>query len=66
MEPSYPTLDKLSLSSLLSRFQPIGISEMDHANLQNRKESKYLLTTKQALHLLSNLPETYRIFNDVL
>ena len=62
MEPSYPTLDKLSLSSLLSRFQPIGISEMDHANLQNCKESKYLLTTEQALHLLSNLPETYRVF----
>ncbi len=50
------------LNIILSRFKPVDISGMTHATLQNRKESKYLLTTHQALDLLSRLSKTYRIF----
>ena len=51
-----------SLDTLLSRFKPVEISDISHATLQNRKESKYLLSTHQALDLLKHLPETYQIF----
>lgn len=58
------TQDKLnpSLDVILSKFRHIDISDISHATLQNRKESKYLLTTHQALDLLKHLPETYHIF----
>jgi hypothetical protein len=55
-------IDEHQLLHVLSRFQPIGIHDMGHATLQNRKESKFLLTSKQALDFISHLPETYRIF----
>ena len=51
-----------SLNTILSKFRPVKLSDMGHATLQNRKESKYLLTTNQALYLLERLPETYLIF----
>lgn len=51
-----------SLNTILSKFRPVKLSDMGHATLQNRKESKYLLTTNQALYLLERLPETYQIF----
>jgi len=50
------------LDTALGRFQSIGLSEMEHASLQDRKESKYLLTADQAWDLISHLPETYRVF----
>ena len=52
----HPTLD-----TILSRFRPVDISNISHAILQNRKESKYLLTTHQALDLLEYLQEKYYI-----
>lgn len=51
-----------SFDDLLSRFNGIGIGEMEHANLLDRKESKYLLTLDQARDLISHLPDSYRVF----
>jgi hypothetical protein len=51
-----------SPDAVLDRFQSIGLAEMEHASLQDRKESKYLLTAEQARDLISHLPETYRVF----
>ena len=61
-ESSTQDQDHPSLDTILSRFRPVEISDITHATLQNRKESKYLLTTHQALDLLGHLPETYHIF----
>ncbi|HOL40668.1 MAG TPA: polyphosphate polymerase domain-containing protein [Methanospirillum sp.] len=49
------------MDTILSRFRPVDISNISHAILQNRKESKYLLTTHQALDLLEYLQEKYYI-----
>ncbi len=51
-----------AIDIVLDRFQSIGLTEMEHASLQDRKESKYLLTAEQARDLISHLPETYRVF----
>jgi hypothetical protein len=51
-----------TLASVLDRFQSIGLTAMEHASLQDRKESKYLLTTVQAWELITHLPDTYRVF----
>jgi hypothetical protein len=51
-----------TMDLLLSRFMPVGISDMEHANLQDRRESKYLLTLRQAEDLISQLPDSYRVF----
>ncbi len=51
-----------AINSILNRFESIGLADMEHASLQDRKESKYLLTTEQARDLISNLPDTYRVF----
>lgn len=51
-----------SLHLALDRFHPIGPAEMEHANLQDRSESKYLLTAEQAWDLISHLPDSYQIF----
>ena len=63
MNPS-PVLTEnaVSLQTALDRFQPIGPDGMEHANLQDRRESKYLLTAKQAWDLISHLPDSYQIF----
>ncbi len=61
-ESSTQDQDHPSLDTILSKFRPVEISDITHATLQNRKESKYLLTTHQALDLLGHLPETYQIF----
>ncbi|MDD1730392.1 MAG: polyphosphate polymerase domain-containing protein [Methanospirillum sp.] len=50
------------LDTVLDRFRSIGLTEMEHANLQDRKESKYLLTAEQAKDLIAHLPDTYRVF----
>jgi len=46
----------------LDRFQPIGPVEMERASLQDRCESKYLLTAEQARDLISHLPDSYQVF----
>ncbi len=62
MEPAQSADREEILDTSLDRFQSIGLAEMEHASLQDRKESKYLLTAEQAWDLISHLPDTYRVF----
>src|SRR5690348_11438069 len=45
---------------LLSRFAPIGLGQMDAVALQNRTDTKYLLSGAQLARALSALAGQYR------
>lgn len=51
-----------AFGELISRFSPISPDEMGESTLQDRSESKFLLTIGQAHDLISCLPDTYRVF----
>lgn len=51
----------LSLSSILSCFQPVHLSDISDASLMDRREEKFLITEDQALEILRTLPQDYHV-----
>ncbi len=49
------------LLPVLDRFEPAGVTGTGHATLQDRRESKYLLTLEQARILLGQIPASYQV-----
>jgi len=50
-----------SLSSILSCFQPVHLTDIGDASLMDRREEKYLITEEQALEILRTLPQDYHV-----
>lgn len=51
----------LSLSSILSYFHPVHLTDIGDASLMDRREEKYLITEDQALEILRTLPQDYHV-----
>lgn len=49
------------IQSLVARFAPVSLGEMDAVALQNRTDTKYLLSTRQLAQTLQALVEQYRV-----
>lgn len=49
--------------ALLSRFDPISLAQMNEVALQNRLDTKYVLTVRQLYEALTSLTEPYRVLD---
>jgi hypothetical protein len=50
-----------SLKRILNGFDPISLSEMDHVALLNRTDTKFLMSERQLLSVLSGVDDDYRV-----
>ena len=50
-----------SLNKLISKFQPISLSDMDSVALMNRIDTKYQISAEKARFILSQLTEDYKV-----
>jgi len=58
---SQVNLDTKNFSNTINLFRPISLSEMDHVTLQNRFDTKYMLSYAQLFQVLNNLRYSYQI-----
>lgn len=54
-------LEKHTTLALLNQFKGITLEEMDASQLQNRVDTKYLITAEQLISLLAELDNDYRV-----
>lgn len=51
------------METLLKRFEPINLKDMDAVKLMNRKECKYTLSNKNLMEVLSSVTDEYYILD---